>query len=94
MSKHTAAHSSCGCSVTLRKTCDCPNAAQVDVTQCAMHEAAPDLLAALEEIEWVPHRPASVDEWWGCPSCIADRASGHMDGCKLAAAIVRAKLPA
>lgn len=47
MSEHTAVHGSCGCSVTLRKTCDCPNAAQVDVTQCPMHEAAPDLLAAL-----------------------------------------------
>ena len=50
MSEHTAVHGSCGCSVILRKTCDCPNAAQVDVTQCPMHEAAPDLLAMLKDL--------------------------------------------
>lgn len=53
MSEQTIVSAPCGCSVTLRKTCDCPNAAQVDVTKCAIgaqHEAAPDLLAALTDI--------------------------------------------
>jgi hypothetical protein len=53
--------------------------------------AAPDLLAALQEVEWVRRVSAcGYDVGYQCPWCKASQVNGHTDDCKRQAAITKA----
>jgi len=66
---------------------------------CPLHKAAPELLAALGAVEWVPFedREWSVTDYH-CPSCggtepgtASDDPGGHKPDCQLANALAKAK---
>ncbi len=40
----------CDCRITLRKLCECSDAAEGEFVMCPMHKAAPRLLEALKKV--------------------------------------------
>lgn len=79
-SREAGADWGCGCKLTLKKTCDCDNPAQLDYTQCSVHIAAPKLLAALTGLVSKP-APFCEDKFGGavCPYCDCRE---HPDDCE------------
>ena len=63
---------------------DVPEEAEANARLIA---AAPELLAVLEKLEWIPQ-----EEGMRCPSCGGWKSSGvHLPACALQAALVKAK---
>jgi hypothetical protein len=70
------------------------------VADCGCHEytkanarliaAAPDLLAACEDVEWVSMNDDGP-EMIACPMCYHSKEEGHKSDCRLSAAIARAR---
>lgn len=88
----------------IAQTCrDCKwSLAGEGVVLCPVHGAAPDLLAALEAVEWVSTHYSVPSTWSGyvCPLCGNYEEDGHVKShpdtgdCLVGAAIAKAKLPA
>lgn len=55
---------------------------------CSLHEAAPDLLAVVKDMEWLTYPGNDEAE---CRSCGAWQSEGHKSNCDLAAAIAKAE---
>jgi len=70
--------------MTEQKTkCGCFDDGYEGIQYCLLHQAAPLMIEALQEIEWGP----DLERRRFCISCRAFREHGHKSDCKLNAAI-------
>ena len=53
--------------------------------------AAPDLLALVEQVEWLEVDEGLQGDFDMCPICYGIRQEGHADGCKLQATLARVR---
>lgn len=68
------------------------NAATHDVDANAnLVAAAPELLAALEEVEWVDTGITGEDFWMQCPWCLKFKTTGHAEDCPRQLALGKAR---
>lgn len=66
--------------------CGCFDDGYEGIKYCLLHEAAPIMLEALQEVEWVKVYHQG-DFYLECPSCDEPKQAEHNDDCKLNAAI-------
>lgn len=65
---------------------------EVELANARLIAAAPDLLAACEAVQWGgTERDEDGAEYAACPCCGEPREMGHLPGCKLEAALAKAR---
>ena len=86
----------CGCEIRTRsKKSVALGMLRTYIIFCPLHAAAPQMLEALEHVEWTPADQIRLyedeDDRFSCPWCKQMSVEGHADDCKREANIAAAR---